>query len=39
MLVDSFPTELDEMQQFIELEDFPQLEHVLHRAYMVLLAM
>ncbi|WP_440206744.1 GacS-like sensor histidine kinase [Acinetobacter oleivorans] len=33
MLVDSFPTELDEMQQLIELEDFPQLEHVLHRLY------
>ena len=33
MLVDSFQTELDEMQQLIELEDFPQLEHVLHRLY------
>ncbi|MBN6508826.1 ATP-binding protein [Acinetobacter pittii] len=33
MLVDSFPTELDEMRQLIELEDFPQLEHVLHRLY------
>ncbi|WP_284109173.1 GacS-like sensor histidine kinase [Acinetobacter pittii] len=33
MLVDSFPTELDEMQQLMELEDFPQLEHVLHRLY------
>ena len=33
MLVDSFPTELDEMQQLIEMEDFPQLEHVLHRLY------
>ncbi|MFW1885101.1 ATP-binding protein [Acinetobacter nosocomialis] len=33
MLVDSFPTELGEMQQLIELEDFPQLEHVLHRLY------
>ncbi|MCG9482008.1 ATP-binding protein [Acinetobacter pittii] len=33
MLVDSFPIELDEMQQLIELEDFPQLEHVLHRLY------
>ena len=33
MLVDSFKTELDEMQQLIELEDFPQLEHVLHRLY------
>ncbi|HCM32136.1 MAG TPA: hybrid sensor histidine kinase/response regulator, partial [Acinetobacter radioresistens] len=33
MLVDSFPAELAEMQQLIELEDFPQLEHVLHRLY------
>jgi two-component system sensor histidine kinase BarA len=33
MLVDSFHTELDEMQQLIELEDFPQLEHALHRLY------
>src|SRR5690606_24543868 len=33
MLVDSFADELDEMQQLIELEDFPQLEHVLHRLY------
>ncbi|OTG71969.1 hybrid sensor histidine kinase/response regulator [Acinetobacter sp. ANC 4169] len=33
MLTDSFPTELDEMQQLIEMEDFPQLEHVLHRLY------
>lgn len=33
MLVDSFDTELAEMQQLIELEDFPQLEHVLHRLY------
>ena len=33
MLVDSFPTELSEIQQLIELEDFPQLEHVLHRLY------
>jgi len=33
MLVDSFPTELAEMQQLIEMEDFPQLEHVLHRLY------
>ncbi|SPL71963.1 GacS-like sensor histidine kinase [Acinetobacter stercoris] len=33
MMVDSFPTELTEMQQLIELEDFPQLEHVLHRLY------
>jgi len=33
MLLDSFATELHEMQQLIELEDFPQLEHVLHRLY------
>ncbi|MEB3767438.1 ATP-binding protein [Acinetobacter sp. MD2] len=33
MLVESFKTELHEMQQLIELEDFPQLEHVLHRLY------
>ena len=33
MLVDSFATELAEMQQLIEMEDFPQLEHVLHRLY------
>ena len=33
MLVDSFPTELNEIEQLIELEDFPQLEHVLHRLY------
>lgn len=33
MLVDSFPHELSEMTQLIELEDFPQLEHVLHRLY------
>ena len=33
MLVDSFDTELNEMEQLIELEDFPQLEHVLHRLY------
>ncbi len=33
MLVDSFDTELNEMQQLIEVEDFPQLEHVLHRLY------
>ena len=25
--------ELEEIQQLIELEDFPQLEHVLHRLY------
>lgn len=33
MLVKSFPNELAEMQQLVELEDFPQLEHVLHRLY------
>lgn len=33
MLVDSFTTELNEMKQLIEMEDFPQLEHVLHRLY------
>ena len=33
MLVDSFPTELNEMEQLIEMEDYPQLEHVLHRLY------
>lgn len=33
MLVDSFPTELQEIEQLIEMEDFPQLEHVLHRLY------
>ncbi|OTG83967.1 ATP-binding protein [Acinetobacter sp. ANC 4648] len=33
MLVDSFPTEIEEIRQLIELEDFPQLEHVLHRLY------
>jgi len=33
MLVDSFEKELDEIEQLIELEDFPQLEHVLHRLY------
>ena len=33
MLVDSFTAELNEMQQLIEMEDFPQLEHVLHRLY------
>lgn len=33
MLVDSFPTECTEIQHLIELEDFPQLEHVLHRLY------
>ena len=32
-LVNSFPTEINEIQQLIELEDFPQLEHVLHRLY------
>ena len=33
MLVDSFDNEVEEMQQLIEMEDFPQLEHVLHRLY------
>ena len=33
MLVDSFNQELDEIEQLIELEDYPQLEHVLHRLY------
>lgn len=33
MLVDSFGQELNEMAQLIEDEDFPQLEHVLHRLY------
>lgn len=33
MLVDNFDKEIAEMQQLIELEDFPQLEHVLHRLY------
>ncbi len=33
MLVDSFEKELNEIEQLIELEDFPQLEHVLHRLY------
>lgn len=33
MLVDSFDREQQEMQQLIEDEDFPQLEHNLHRLY------
>lgn len=33
MLIDSFPTELNEIEQLIDMEDFPQLEHVLHRLY------
>ncbi|MBF7689912.1 ATP-binding protein [Acinetobacter pollinis] len=33
MLTESFDAEVEEMQQLIELEDFPQLEHVLHRLY------
>lgn len=33
MLTDSFANELSEMEQLIEMEDFPQLEHVLHRLY------
>lgn len=33
MLVDSFDIELKEIKQLIEMEDYPQLEHVLHRLY------
>ena len=33
MLVDSFANEMKEMEQLIEMEDFPQLEHVLHRLH------
>jgi two-component system sensor histidine kinase BarA len=33
MLVDSFGREQQEIQQLIEVEDFPQLEHNLHRLY------
>ncbi|CAM4355518.1 GacS-like sensor histidine kinase [Acinetobacter pragensis] len=33
MLNDSFEQELHEIEQLIELEDYPQLEHVLHRLY------
>lgn len=33
MLIDNFDKDIDEIQQLIELEDFPQLEHVLHRMY------
>ena len=33
MLTDSFETEVNEIEQLIEFEDFPQLEHVLHRLY------
>ncbi|KAA8731632.1 response regulator [Acinetobacter qingfengensis] len=33
MLIDSFSREQEEMQQLIEDEDFPQLEHNLHRLY------
>ena len=33
MLTDSFHSDLEEMEQLIELEDFPQLEHVLHRLH------
>ncbi|MBU3846675.1 MAG: response regulator [Candidatus Acinetobacter avistercoris] len=33
MLVDSFDIELNEIKQLIEMEDYPQLEHVLHRLY------
>ncbi len=31
MLVSSFDQDLAEIEQLIEMEDFPQLEHVLHR--------
>ena len=33
MLTDSFAVELKEIEQLIEMEDFPQLEHVLHRLH------
>lgn len=33
MLTDSFSAELKEIEQLIEMEDFPQLEHVLHRLH------
>lgn len=33
MLIDSFARECSEMQQLMDDEDFPQLEHVLHRLY------
>lgn len=33
MLSDSFTPDLTEIEQLIELEDYPQLEHVLHRMY------
>ena len=33
MLIESFDKELAEMQELIEVEDFPHLEHVLHRLY------
>ncbi|WOE31242.1 MULTISPECIES: ATP-binding protein [unclassified Acinetobacter] len=33
MLTDSFYIELNEIEQLIELEDFPQVEHVLHRLH------
>lgn len=33
MLIESFDKEREEMQQLIEDEDFPQLEHNLHRLY------
>ncbi|WP_407409275.1 ATP-binding protein [Acinetobacter sp.] len=33
MLLESFDKDLSEMQELIEVEDFPQLEHVLHRLY------
>lgn len=33
MLIQSFDTDCNEIQDLIELEDFPQLEYVLHRIY------
>ena len=33
MLIDSFAQERTDMQQLIDDEDFPQLEHNLHRLY------
>ncbi|WP_163122517.1 GacS-like sensor histidine kinase [Acinetobacter portensis] len=33
MLIDSFAVELKEIEQLIDMEDFPQLEHVLHRLH------
>ena len=33
MLIDSFHSDLAEIEQLISLEDFPQLEHILHRLH------